>query len=90
MLEILGRHFDLSHNELSEIFEAAKKADHESVDLYRFTAALKKVMDRDQRIAVIERLWELYLPMETCTSLKIMWYGGLPSCWKLKRLTVLP
>ena len=59
MLEILGRHFDLSHNELSEIFEAAKKADHESVDLYRFTAALKKVMDRDQRIAVIERLWEL-------------------------------
>ena len=59
MLEILGRHYDLSQRELTEIFEAAAQADHESVDLYRFTAALKKVMDRDQRIAAIERLWEL-------------------------------
>jgi len=59
MLENLGRHYELSKAELSVIFEAAAKADHESVDLYRFTAILKKVMDRDQRIAAIERLWEL-------------------------------
>ena len=59
MLEVLGQHYDLSRAELSEIFEAAAQADHESVDLYRFTAALKKVMDRDQRIAAIERLWEV-------------------------------
>jgi uncharacterized tellurite resistance protein B-like protein len=59
MLEILSRQYEFSSEEMTEIFDAAAKADSESVDLYRFTSVLKKALDRDQRIAIIERLWEV-------------------------------
>jgi uncharacterized tellurite resistance protein B-like protein len=59
MLEILSQQYEFSSEEMTEIFDAAAKADSESVDLYRFTSVLKKALDRDQRIAIIERLWEV-------------------------------
>lgn len=59
MNDILGDRYDLSPGQLEELFEAAKKADHEAVDLYRFTSLLKKELDREQRIEIIERLWEM-------------------------------
>jgi uncharacterized tellurite resistance protein B-like protein len=59
MLEVLGRQYDFTEKEIDQIFDAAEKADQEAVDLYRFTAVLKKSLDRDQRISIVERLWEV-------------------------------
>lgn len=56
---LLGSLYDLSEEQLVDLYERAEKADRDSVDFYRFTSLLKKKLDRDQRIGVIERLWEL-------------------------------
>ena len=34
-------------------------AENEAVDLYRFTSVLKRQMSEDERIRVIENLWEI-------------------------------
>lgn len=59
MSEVLADQYDLSGDELTTLFKAARKADSEAVDLYRFTSHLKRELDRSQRIAIIERLWEM-------------------------------
>ncbi|MGB7288216.1 MAG: TerB family tellurite resistance protein [Salaquimonas sp.] len=59
MGEVLMEQYDLTSDEIETLFIAAEKADHEAVDLYRFTSQLKKDLDRDQRIAIIERMWEM-------------------------------
>ena len=59
MKEILCSRLGLSEDEYQHLFEAAKKANSEAVDLYRFTATVKKQLDRNQRIEIIERLWEM-------------------------------
>ena len=59
MKEILIGQYDLSESEFIQLFEAARNADAEAVDLYRFTTLLKKRLDREQRIAIIEHMWEM-------------------------------
>ena len=59
MRSILAGRYDLDEGAFSELLEAARKAESEAVDLYRFTSLLNKRFDRDQRIAMIERLWEM-------------------------------
>lgn len=50
---------DLAGKELAQLLAAAKKADAEAVDLYRFTSVLIRQLEEDQRIHFIELLWEL-------------------------------
>lgn len=59
MREILMADYELSSDEVSQLYDAARQADNEAVDLYRFTSVLKGIFDREQRIALIERLWEM-------------------------------
>ncbi len=59
MKVVLSEKFDLSDDEFDDLFAAAKEADRDAVDLYRFTSILKKQMNRDQRIAMVEQLWEM-------------------------------
>lgn len=59
MRSILTGRYDLDEAAFSELLEAARTAESEAVDLYRFTSLLNKRFDRDQRIAMIERLWEM-------------------------------
>jgi uncharacterized tellurite resistance protein B-like protein len=59
MKEILIGQYDLSEGEFSQLFAAAREADGEAVDLYRFTSLLKARLDRNQRIAIIEHMWEM-------------------------------
>ena len=56
---LLARKFDLSHAELEQLIEDATVAESEAVDLYRFTSVLKSRMSEDERIRVIENLWEM-------------------------------
>ena len=55
----LARNFGLSGDDLDRLVEDATAADNEAVDLYRFTSVLKRSMSEDERIRVIENLWEI-------------------------------
>lgn len=45
--------------ELRKLLSAAKIACDEAVDLYRFTSTLMRNLDKEQRLHLIELLWEL-------------------------------
>ncbi len=57
--DLLARKFDLSGDELDVLIEDAIAAEADAVDLYRFTSVLKNSMSEDERIRVIENLWEI-------------------------------
>jgi len=57
--DLLARKFDLSGDELDVLVEDAIAAEADAVDLYRFTSVLKSSMSEDERIRVIENLWEV-------------------------------
>lgn len=59
MESALQSEYGLSDEETAELYRAARSAEREAVDLFRFTNILKRKLDREQRIAIIERLWEL-------------------------------
>ena len=45
--------------DLDHLIEEAGQADSEAVDLYGFTSVLKRGMEKDQRVRVVEHLWEM-------------------------------
>ncbi len=57
--ELLSRNFGLSGHDLDHLIKEASAAESEAVDLYRFTSVLKRRMSEDERIRVIENLWEI-------------------------------
>ena len=57
--ELLHGNFGLSGADLDALIEDAQAAESEAVDLYRFTSVLKRQMSEDERIRVIENLWEI-------------------------------
>jgi len=57
--EILKAHFNLSDTETTELIKAAKRKDDEAVDLYGFTSVLKKTADENERLAIVEMMWEI-------------------------------
>ncbi len=57
--ELLARNFGLSGGDLDLLIGDAVAAEREAVDLYRFTSVLKRHMSEDERIRVIENLWEI-------------------------------
>lgn len=59
MAAVLSRQFNLSAEETRQLSLSARDAEHEAVDLYRFTSVLVNALDEDERIAIVENLWEL-------------------------------
>lgn len=59
MRNLLKAEFNISGEDLDELIEEALQADNEAVDLYGFTSVLKRGMERDQRVRVVEHLWEM-------------------------------
>lgn len=57
--DVLSRTFGISGNDLDVLIADAVAAEHESVDLYRFTSVLKRQMSEDERIRTVELLWEV-------------------------------
>ena len=57
--DVLGRTFGVSGNDLDVLIADAIAAEHESVDLYRFTSVLKRQMSEEERIRAVELLWEV-------------------------------
>lgn len=58
-VQVLGEEYALESAELRNLVEAAKEADGEAVDLYRFTRVLMNALSEEQRIKFIEILWEM-------------------------------
>lgn len=56
---VLQQDYGLTGDELQSLIEEAKSADREAVDLYRFTSVLKRHLDRDGRIEIVKRLWDM-------------------------------
>ncbi len=59
MAEVLSRQFNLSEEETRSLALEAKTAEHEAIDLYKFTSILKNTLTREERILIIEHLWEM-------------------------------
>ena len=56
---VLSSSFGLGGGDLDLLIADALAAEQEAVDLYRFTSVLKRQMSVDQRIRVVENLWEM-------------------------------
>ncbi|WP_420413112.1 TerB family tellurite resistance protein [Roseibium sp.] len=57
--QILKAHYELSDEDTSELIAAAKQRDEEAVDLYGFTSVLKRTTNEEERLAIIEMMWEI-------------------------------
>ena len=59
LAEILARHFDMDASETELLAESARDAENEAIDLYKFTNVLKFALSEEERILIIENLWEM-------------------------------
>ena len=59
MRKLLEAEFDISGDDLDILIEEGGRADNEAVDLYGFTSVLKRGMEKEQRVRVVEHLWEM-------------------------------
>ncbi|WP_417771641.1 TerB family tellurite resistance protein [Stappia sp.] len=57
--QVLRTTYQLTPEMTTELIEAATKRDAEAVDLYGFTSVLKRTLDIDGRLKVLEMMWEL-------------------------------
>jgi uncharacterized tellurite resistance protein B-like protein len=57
--ERLKRRFDLDDAAADILIEQATVAEHEAVDLYRFTSLLNRSLDDDGRRHMVELMWEI-------------------------------
>lgn len=59
MAELLSQQFELEESEIKSLTVEAKTAEHEAIDLYKFTSVLKRALTEEERITIIEHLWEM-------------------------------
>ena len=57
--DVLARSFNLNGPDLQQLIDEAVAAEREAVDLYRFTSLLKRQMPEEDRIRLVEQLWEI-------------------------------
>ncbi|MBT5571389.1 MAG: TerB family tellurite resistance protein [Alphaproteobacteria bacterium] len=56
---LLRERFSLPEDEVTALMAAADKASTQSVELFGFTREIKDAFDHDERIQMIEMLWEV-------------------------------
>jgi uncharacterized tellurite resistance protein B-like protein len=57
--QVLEDNYDLTKTESDQLFEEAKRADREAIDLYTFTSILKRKLSGDERLELVKNLWEM-------------------------------
>ena len=57
--EVLARSVVLAGADLDLLIDQATAAEAEAVDLYRFTSTLKRQMSAEERVRLVEQLWEM-------------------------------
>ena len=56
---VIKRRFGLDEAATDELVLEATEAEHEAVDLYRFTSLINRSLDEDGRRRVVEMMWEM-------------------------------
>ena len=56
---VLAENYGLSPDETENLAEQAEDAQERAVDLYGFTSVLKRDMSEEERLTVVEDLWEM-------------------------------
>jgi uncharacterized tellurite resistance protein B-like protein len=56
---LLRQRFGLDHAATEQLIEAATAAEHEAIDLYRFTSVLNRALDEAGRLRLIEMMWQI-------------------------------
>lgn len=56
---VLQQQYELDEEDTKELMQLAKQRDDEAIDLYGFTSILKRKLEPEQRLKVIEALWEM-------------------------------
>ena len=56
---LLSEQYHLDTDETDALIEEARRRDREAVDLYTFTSVLKRGLDAERRVEVVEMLWRL-------------------------------
>ncbi len=59
ILRLLRERFALTAAEAEELFSEASAANAQSTQLFEFTRSIKDAFDYDQRVGLIEMLWEV-------------------------------
>ena len=59
LFDVLSASLGIDEDEAKQLANDARDAEHEAIDLYQFTSVLKRALDDDERIAMIESLWEM-------------------------------
>lgn len=56
---VLKERYGLSDDQLHELVVAAERSERDAVDIYSFTSKLKKALSEDERLEIIEMMWEI-------------------------------
>jgi uncharacterized tellurite resistance protein B-like protein len=56
---IIKERFGLEANVAAELTAMAEQSDREAVDFYQFTSVLKRALDDDGRLKIVEMLWDI-------------------------------
>ncbi len=59
LIEVLSTQFDIDEDEAQQLAKEGRDAEHEAIDLYQFTSILKRALQEEERIGMIENLWEM-------------------------------
>ncbi len=73
--ELLKSRFSLDDAATDELVDLGTLAEHEAVDLYRFTSLLNRSLDDQGRLGIVEMLWEIVLADGRATEFEdnLMW-----------------
>lgn len=72
---VLKERFQLDDAATDQLIHAATQAEHEAVDLYRFTSLINRSVDEDARRGIVEMMWEVIFVDGRATEFEdnLMW-----------------
>jgi len=56
---VLKDRYALSDEQMHELIVAAERSERDAVDIYSFTSKLKKALSEEDRLQIIEMMWEI-------------------------------
>jgi uncharacterized tellurite resistance protein B-like protein len=56
---VLKDRYGLSDGQLHELVVAAERSERDAIDIYSFTSKLKKALSEEDRLDIIEMMWEI-------------------------------
>ncbi|WP_026607848.1 TerB family tellurite resistance protein [Methylocapsa acidiphila] len=67
---IIEERFGLDASAAAELIRQAERSDRDAVDFYQFTSVLKRALDEDGRLKIVEMMWEIAFADGTADELE--------------------